>query len=109
MNRLRILVVVVLVLNVVLQILIAVDRHKLHLLRRKSATECAIIHEPASGCPPDYRKEIKPRFTEADGSKQYACVSPDPAKGECVDAINPGERVEMIFHVEMPSEPRPTT
>lgn len=69
------------------------------------ALHCNIIHEPKSGCPSGYTREAKPRFTEKNGSKQFACVSTDPNKAACVDVIWPGENMQMQMLIE-PDEPR---
>ena len=67
------------------------------------AGQCAVIHKPASGCPKGYVAEKAARFTERDGSKQFACVSSDPAKKQCTDVLKAGESMEMWFRI--PVEP----
>jgi hypothetical protein len=62
---------------------------------------CNIVHETKQGCPQGYQRESKPRFTEKDGSKQFACVSQDKSKEQCVDVLKPGESVNMEFHIRI--------
>lgn len=53
--------------------------------------ECALIHEPKSGCPKGWNLDVD-RFTEQDGSTQNACVAPpDSGLSACTDALYPGE------------------
>lgn len=59
-------------------------------------SKCAIIHQPKAGCPDGFAREATPRFTEEDGSKQFACVADQNTKREqCTDYIMPGEREEL--------------
>jgi hypothetical protein len=57
---------------------------------------CAVIHESKQGCPQGYVREKHQRFTEKDGSREYACVSDDLAKPGCTDVLRPGE-TESVF------------
>jgi hypothetical protein len=65
--------------------------------------ECNVIHKPSSGCPSGYEMEATPRFTESDGSKQFACVSHSKAIEECVDVLNPGESMSIPFTFPIPA------
>ncbi len=67
---------------------------------QQSASVCSVIHKPQSGCPNGYVEEKRPRFTERDGSKQFACISDDPKKQGCLDVLKPGETVEMFFEID---------
>jgi hypothetical protein len=89
--------------------------------RQHDPYRCVIVHQRKDGsCPPGYvsEKEIfeghdlngvySPHFTEADGSKEYACMdlrAPDIiderthvhlgvglAKEQCTDFLRPGEK-----------------
>jgi hypothetical protein len=74
---------------------------------------CYVVHQRKDGsCPPGYRSEkdvftnMPPRFTEADGSKEYGCIDlrrPDEidpksragvglGKAQCTDFLRPGEK-----------------
>lgn len=53
---------------------------------------CAVLHRPKDGCPKGYVPEAFPRFTDRDGSKEFACVSSDPKKEPCTDMLKSGER-----------------
>ena len=66
--------------------------------------KCAAIHEPKGGCPTGYTKESSPRFTERDGSKEYACVSHDLHKEACLDELDPGE--SMGVRIDEPETER---
>jgi hypothetical protein len=83
----------------------------LYRAQQSLALTCAIVHRPKSGeCPLGYLPEIKPRFTERDGSKQYACVSTDPAKAFCTDVLKSGESETLEFFVkpeDPPTAPEP--
>jgi hypothetical protein len=68
-----------------------------------ATSECALIHKPKAGCPQGYVQEKHPRFTEQDGSREFACESGDPAKKPCIDELRPGERIQ--FQVVIPIEP----
>jgi hypothetical protein len=70
-------------------------------------TTCSTIHRPKSGCPKGYAQEKHPRFTEKDGSHQFACVSRDPAKEPCLDELRPGETVRFEFATPAPDKPEP--
>jgi hypothetical protein len=72
-------------------------------------SSCAVIHKPESGCPSGYALEKSPRFTERDGSKQFACVSRDPSKDHCTDILRPGESMEMILEIPVPEPETPKT
>jgi hypothetical protein len=67
---------------------------------------CSTIHEPkpGAGCPSGYVKEKRPRFTERDGSKEYACVSIDPNKSSCMDVLRSGETVAVTLEEMSPKE-----
>jgi hypothetical protein len=65
-------------------------------------TTCAVIHQPKTGCPTGYVRESKPRFTERNGSREYACAARDPKKEQCFDVLKPGESVG--FTVIIPAE-----
>ena len=69
---------------------------------------CAIIHEPATGCPTGYLREKTARFTEKDGTKQFACVAHDPAKERCTDVLNPGESESIMLFKQPETEPAKT-
>lgn len=71
--------------------------------------QCAVIHRPAAGCPAGYSAEVEPRFTEPDGSKQFACVSRDPHKQDCTDVLHPGEGEELHFEIHLPETTEPRT
>lgn len=62
---------------------------------KPNLSSCRVIHRPANGCPQGYRQEDKPRFTERDGSKQYACLSDDVTKEMCTDVLKSGESEEF--------------
>ena len=65
---------------------------------------CAVIHKPTkAACPAGYVQEATPRFTERDGSKEFACLSDDPTKEQCTDMLKAGESME--FRLEFPAEP----
>jgi hypothetical protein len=77
----------------------------------KDGNECVLIHKPKSGCPAGYVQEKRPRFTERDGSKQFACLSDDPSKEPCTDVLMPGESEDYIFQIpiappENPNQPK---
>jgi hypothetical protein len=57
---------------------------------------CNVIHEPTTGCPSGYVKELKPRFLEKNGVKEFACVSTDVQKETCTDVLKAGES-ETIY------------
>lgn len=60
---------------------------------------CNVIHEPKGGCPAGYEREATPRFTEKDGSKEYACVARVAGKEQCTDVLKPGET--ETFEIEV--------
>lgn len=67
-----------------------------HRLDKLNLSKCAVVHEPKDGCPDGYEKEVSPRFTEKDGTKQYACVANENLKREnCTDVLMPGETEEL--------------
>jgi hypothetical protein len=68
---------------------------------------CAIIHKPSSGCPGGYVQEKRPRFTERDGSKEFACISRDPSKEPCTDVLKPGESMGLFFQIPVPEPDEP--
>jgi hypothetical protein len=68
----------------------------------QSASRCAVVHKPAAGCPPNYTLEPKPRFTERDGSKEFACVSRDPTTEPCTDVLKAGESETIELFVPVP-------
>jgi hypothetical protein len=69
---------------------------------------CQIIHQPKQGCPSGYVREDSPRFTEKDGSKEFACLSSDPTKESCTDVLRPGEGEVIMFEIPAPApEPQP--
>lgn len=68
---------------------------------------CGVIHAPQQGCPAGYVKEARPRFTEKDGSKEFACV--DKNKPQCFDVLKPGEGMSLTFEFqeeEPPEQPK---
>lgn len=70
---------------------------------------CNVIHEPPSGCPRGYVKEKRPRFTERDGEKVFACLADEPGHEDCTDVLNPGESEEIgviVHHVVRPESPK---
>jgi hypothetical protein len=83
------------------------------LLHHRAAPEssvCAVVHENPAGCPAGYMREKQPRFTEKNGSKQFACVSRDPAKQNCIDVLKPGESMGLEIEIESDDvPPRPRT
>lgn len=76
-------------------------------LLSRSANVCAIIHKPSSGCPGGYVQEKRPRFTERDGSKEFACISRDPSKEPCTDVLKPGESMGLFFQIPVPEPDEP--
>jgi hypothetical protein len=72
---------------------------------KSPSLKCSTIHEPKGGCPTGYTKESSPRFTERNGSKEYACVSPDPNKEGCTDYLDPGEMMGVPVEFEIEREP----
>jgi hypothetical protein len=94
-----VLIVAILVFDIVL-----IARHK-HSPEKPS--NCAVIHKPAKGdCPQGYIRETVPRFTERDGSKEFACLSADPTKEQCTDMLKAGESMEFRLFLE-PEPPAP--
>lgn len=74
------------------------DRHDKEAKQQTSETlECSVIHAPIAGCPTGYKRESSPRFTERDGSKEYACVSRDQKKEPCVDVLKAGESMTVTL------------
>jgi hypothetical protein len=71
---------------------------------------CALIHKPKSGCPQGYVQEKQPSFTERDGSREFACISDDPKKKNCIDELRPGESFGMQFVIPIePERPEPAS
>lgn len=70
-----------------------------------SAPDCNVIHRPERGCPAGYQMETYPRFTERDGTKEFACVTDDPAKEPCVDVLKPGETMHILLFPTEPEKP----
>jgi hypothetical protein len=88
----KLLIVLFFVIVIILAFdFVLIARHK-HLVEKSS--NCAVIHKPAKAeCPKGYTQEQTPRFTERNGSKEFACVSADPAKEQCTDMLKAGESV----------------
>jgi hypothetical protein len=94
------LIVGILVFDIVL-----IARHK-HLVEKSS--NCAVIHKPAKAeCPKGYAQESTPRFTEREGSKEFACVSGDPTKEQCTDMLKGGESETFRLFEVVPEPPAP--
>jgi hypothetical protein len=76
---------------------------------RAPDTTCSVIHEPKSGCPKGYTRELEPRFTERDHSKEFACVAKDPEQYQaCTDVLRPGEVESVEVQIEIiPAQPAP--
>lgn len=99
-KALFVLIVAILVFDIGL-----IARHK-HSPEKPS--NCAVIHKPAKGdCPQGYIRETVPRFTERDGSKEFACLSADPAKEQCTDMLKAGESVTFRLFEFDPEPPAP--
>lgn len=77
-------------------------------LEQEAVSRCAIIHEPKSGCPKGFSREPKPRFTERDGSKEFACIAGDDmGKEMCIDVLKSGEEIDLgIFFVRPAEQPK---
>jgi hypothetical protein len=75
-----------------------------------AASECALVHRPKSGCPQGYVQEDRPSFTEQDGSREFACISDNPAKKRCIDELRPGESfgMQIVIPIE-PDTPEPAS
>lgn len=72
-------------------------------LKPRQDLSCAVIHESKTmGCPRGYTREADPRFTEKDGSKQFACVA-SVQKPPCIDVLEPGESVKFTIQLPMPA------
>lgn len=97
-KALLILIVAILVFDIAL-----IARHK-HSPAKPS--NCAVIHKPAKAeCPKGYTQEQTPRFTERDGSKEFACLSVDGTKENCTDMLKAGESVTFRLF-EFDQEPQ---
>lgn len=64
---------------------------------------CGVIHMPKQGCPEGYIRELYPRFTERNGSKEFACI--DRLKEQCTDVLMPGESEGIQFEIHFEDSP----
>ncbi len=77
------------------------------LVRRNAADQCVLIHQPKDGCPEGYEPSQTTHFTDAQGNPTPACWTDNPKAPRCVDALQPGESIDMQFDLEIPSQDAP--
>ena len=70
----------------------------------KADGECVLIHQPKDGCPKGYEPSQTARFTDAQGNHTAACWTANPNAPHCVDKLNPGESLDMLFDLRVPDE-----